>query len=122
MRRIRTVGWCLALAAAWVAAAVAHMALQKTLPEADAVLSEPPGRVQVWFTQPPDPAVSRLTLQGPGGEVALGATEVRDDRSLAAAVPSRLGAGAYTVRWRTAGDDGHTQRGDFAFTVRSADQ
>ncbi|SVE38592.1 uncharacterized protein METZ01_LOCUS491446, partial [marine metagenome] len=23
--------------------------------------------------------------------------------------------------WRTAGDDGHTQRGDFTFTLRSAD-
>ena len=53
--------------------------------------------------------------------MALGNTEVRDDKSLVAMLPSELAAGAYTVRWRTAGDDGHTQRGEFAFTVRAVD-
>ena len=117
----KTAGWCFVLVAASVAAAAAHMALQKTMPEADAVLSESPGYVQVWFTQSPDPAISRLTLEGANGAVALGDTEVQDDKSLLATLPSRLGDGAYTVKWRTAGDDGHTQRGEFAFTVRAAD-
>lgn len=121
MRRMKTVGWCLVLAAAAVATVAAHMAVQKTMPEADAVLSESPQHIQLWFTQSPDPVISRLTLEGAGGAVALGKTEVRDDKSLAAMLPSKLGAGAYTVRWRTAGDDGHTQRGEFAFTVRAAD-
>lgn len=121
MRRLKTVGWCLALVAASVAIVGAHMAVQKTMPEADEVLSESPQHIQVWFTQSPDPAISRLTLAGANGAVALGGTEVRDDRSLMAALPAQLGAGAYTVRWRTAGDDGHTQRGEFAFTVRAAD-
>ena len=121
MRKMKTVGWCLVLLAASVAAASAHMALQKTMPEADAVLTESPGHIQLWFTQSPDPAISRLTLEGTNGEVGLGDTEVKDDRSLMAMLPSKLGAGTYTVRWRTAGDDGHTQRGDFAFTVRAAD-
>ncbi len=121
MRKMKTIGWCLVLVAASVAVASAHMALQKTMPEADAVLTESPGHIQLWFTQSPDPAISRLTLEGTGGAVAVGDTEVKDDRSLMAALPSKLGAGAYTVRWRTAGDDGHTQRGEFAFTVRAAD-
>ena len=122
MLRWRTVGWGLALVAATAAAAAAHMAVRKTMPEADAVLSESPREVRIWFTQAPDPAVSRLRLEGANGAVALGDTMVRDDRSLMAALPSKLDAGAYTVHWRTAGDDGHTQRGDFAFTVRAADQ
>ena len=121
MRKMKTVGWCLALVVAFVATAAAHMAVQKTMPEADAVLSESPQHIQMWFTQSPDPAISRLTLEGAGGTVALGETEVRDDRSLVAMLPSKLEAGAYTVRWRTAGDDGHTQRGEFAFTVRAAE-
>ena len=121
MRRMKTVGWCLALVVASVATAAAHMAVQKTTPEADAVLSESPQHIRMWFTQSPDPVISRLTLEGAGGAVALGDTEVRDDRSLVAMLPSKLVAGAYTVRWRTAGDDGHTQRGEFAFTVRAAD-
>ena len=117
----RTVGWGLALVAATAAAAAAHMAVRKTMPEADAVLSEAPRQVRIWFTQSPDPAVSRLRLEGANGAVALGDTTVQDDRSLMAALPSTLDAGTYTVHWRTAGDDGHTQRGDFAFTVRAAD-
>ena len=121
MRKLKIVGWSLALTVASVAAVAAHMAVQKTMPEADAVLSESPQHIQMWFTQSPDPAISRLTLEGAGGAVGLGETEVRDDRSLVAMLPSKLGAGAYTVRWRTAGDDGHTQRGEFAFTVRAAD-
>ena len=121
MRKFRTVVWSFALTVAAVAIVAAHMAVQKTMPEADAVLPASPDHVQVWFTQSPDPVISRLTLEGVGGAVALGDTEVRDDRSLVAMLPSKLGAGAYTVRWRTAGDDGHTQRGEFAFTVRAAD-
>lgn len=122
MFRWRTVGWGLALVAATAAAVAAHMAVRKTMPEANAVLSESPREVRVWFTQSPDPAVSRLRLESANGAVALGDTTVQDDRSLMAALPSKLDAGTYTVHWRTAGDDGHTQRGDFAFTVRAADQ
>ena len=121
MRKMKTVGWCFALVVASVAIAAAHMAVQKTMPEADAVLSASPEQIQVWFTQSPDPVISRLTLESASGDVALGKTAVGDDKSLMAMLPSRLAAGDYTVRWRTAGDDGHTQRGEFAFTVRAAD-
>ena len=121
MRKMKTVGWCLALVVASVAVAAAHMAVQKTMPEADAVLTVSPDHIQVWFSQSPDPVISRLTLESANGDVAVGRTEVRDDKSLAATLPSRLAAGDYTVRWRTAGDDGHTQRGEFAFTVRAAE-
>jgi methionine-rich copper-binding protein CopC len=109
------------LIVAAAAVASAHMAVQKTMPEADAVLSESPHHVRIWFTQSPDPVISRLTLEGANGEIALGDTEVQDDRSLMAMLPSKLDAGTYTVNWRTAGDDGHTQRGNFEFTVRAAD-
>ena len=121
MFKMRTVGWCLVLVAASIAVVAAHMAVQKTMPEADAVLSESPHHVQVWFTQSPDPVISRLTLEGASGEIEIGDTRVQDDRSLTAMLPSKLDAGSYTVKWRTAGDDGHTQRGGFAFTVRAAD-
>ena len=121
MFRMKTVGWCLVLVvAASVAAAELHMAVRQTAPEADAVLAESPDYIRIWFTQAPDPILSRLTLEGVGGEVDLGDTAVEDDRSLAAPLPSKLEAGTYTVRWRAAGDDGHLQRGDFTFTVRAA--
>ena len=120
MLKMKTVGWCLVLVVVSIVVVAAHMAVQKTMPEADAVLSESPHHIQIWFTQSPDPAISRLTLEGANGAIGLGDTKVQDDKSLMAMLPSKLDAGSYTVRWRTAGDDGHTQRGDFGFTVRAA--
>ena len=99
---------------------MAHMRVQKTLPEDGAVLSGAPSRVQVWYTQAPDPAISQLLLEGADGAVALDETAIGDDKSLMAILPTALAGGIYTVKWRTAGDDGHTQRGDFSFTVRAA--
>ncbi len=98
----------------------AHMRVQKTMPEDGARLTSSPHRIQVWYTQLPDEAISQLLLEGVAGEISLGDTTVKKDKSLMAMVPSVLADGDYTVKWRTAGDDGHTQRGDFAFTVRSA--
>ena len=99
---------------------MAHMRVQKTMPEDGAVLSGAPSRIQVWYTQSPDPAISQLLLEGADGAVALDETAIGDDKSLMAILPTALAGGIYTVKWRTAGDDGHTQRGDFSFTVRAA--
>ena len=99
---------------------MAHMRVQKTMPEDGAVLSGAPSRVQVWYTQAPDPAISQLLLEGADGAVALDETAIGDDKSLMAILPTALAGGIYTVKWRTAGDDGHTQRGDFSFTVQAA--
>ena len=109
------------LIAVAVAAVSAHMAVSKTMPEADAVLSTSPAEIQIWYTQAPDPAISRLNLEGSSGEIALSKLDIGSDKSLRAAVPATLASGSYTVRWRTAGDDGHTQRGEFSFIVGVAD-
>ena len=118
---IRVIGWSSVLVVFAVATAMAQLAATKTMPDADAVVAESPEQIQVWFTQDPDPAVSQLVLAGPAGEVELGDTTVADEKSLMAMVPRALAPGSYTVSWRTAGDDGHVRRGDFAFTVRETD-
>ena len=115
-----SVVWSLVLVVGAVVVTTAHMRVQKTMPEDGAVLTTSPHHIQVWYTQSPDPAISRLVLEGHTGEVALGDTKVEEDKSLMAMLPSELSAGEYTVKWRTAGDDGHTQRGEFTFTIRSA--
>tara|TARA_B100000686_G_C16694389_1_gene919609 strand:+ start:428 stop:721 length:294 start_codon:yes stop_codon:yes gene_type:complete len=97
------------------------MRVQKTMPEDGDRLTSSPHRIQVWYTQLPDEAISQLLLEGVDGDISLGDTTVNEDKSLVAMVSTVLADGNYTVKWRTAGDDGHTQRGDFAFTVRSAD-
>ena len=116
---VRMLGWSFVLVLVTVATTMAHLATTRTMPEADATVEESPDRVRVWFTQDPDPAVSMLTLEGPGGDVALGETMVVGEKSLVATVTTTLAPGRYTVSWRSAGDDGHVRRGDFAFTVRT---
>ncbi len=117
----RAMGWCAVLVVLSVATAIAHLRVDKTTPEANAVLADAPQHIQVWFTQSPDPAISLLTLEGPDGAIELGDTMIHEDKSLMAMLPSALDHGSYTVKWRTAGNDGHALRGDFAFTVRAAD-
>ncbi len=119
--RLRIVAATLAIALAAAATVSAHMAYSKSLPANDATISESPNHLRVWFTQDPEPAVSQLSLEGPNGEVALGKTTVADEKSLVADISGALGPGSYTVRWRSAGNDGHVQRGDFAFNIRAAE-
>ena len=116
----RTLVVTLAFGLAAAALVSAHMAYSKSMPAKDATVAESPEQLQVWFTQDPEPAVSRLSLEGPGGEIAIGETRVGEEKSLVAAVSGPLEPGAYTVSWRSAGDDGHVQRGDFSFAVRTA--
>jgi methionine-rich copper-binding protein CopC len=113
---------CATLIALIVAATtvVAHMKAAKTEPAADSTLSSSPSRVQVWFTQAPDPKLTKLEVTGPAGAVKLNGFKVNDDKSAVAAVEGTLANGRYTVRWQSAGDDGHVQKGEFAFSVKQA--
>ncbi|MGE0812397.1 MAG: copper resistance protein CopC [Vicinamibacterales bacterium] len=108
----------LACVAALSVTVLAHMKLSKTMPEADSTVTAAPAKVQMWFTEAPDKAVSKLTVTGPGGAVQLGTLTVGDDKSLSAAVEGSMGDGAYKVDWQSAGHDGHVQKGTFAFSVR----
>ena len=103
-----------------VASATAHMVLSKSMPEPDSVISESPRSLQVWFTQAPDPVVSQIVLAGPQGELELGEIMFHDDKSIMVMVASPLATAKYLVNWRTAGDDGHIQRGEFSFTVKTS--
>jgi len=118
LRKTKTIGVGLIVMMAAVSVLSAHMALTKSMPEEGVVLRTPPEEIQLWFTQEPDPAVSRVALGGPSGDVEIGETRVTAEKSVVAAVPA-LGSGTYVVSWRTAGDDGHVQRGEFSFTVQA---
>lgn len=118
MSRTYRSGVAVLVVVAATSVALAHMKVSKTLPAADSTVAMKPAKVQIWYTQAPDKAVSRLALTGPAGEVALGPMEVGADKSLSAVVQGTVADGAYKVTWQTAGDDGHVQKGEFAFTVR----
>ena len=102
----------------------AHGGLRASVPTANARLAAPPAVLRLTFSEAPELAVTRVALLGPGGRpVTLGpVTRAPQDRmTVTAAVPERLTAGAYTVRWQTAGADGHPVRGQFAFAVVGAE-
>lgn len=97
-----------------------HFELTKSDPAAKSTIAgtAPSVRIQLWFTQVPAAGVSRLSLKGPSGDLALGKTViVPKDKSMYADAAGPLPVGAYTIQWRGAGDDGHVQQGTIPFTV-----
>lgn len=106
------------LALTMSATVLAHMKVAKSMPAANSVGAKP-AKVQIWFTQAPDKAVSKISVTGPAGDVKLGAISVNADKSMSAAIDGQMGDGAYKVVWQAAGDDGHTQKGEYSFSVRS---
>ena len=99
---------------------IAHAKLQKSEPAAGAALTQAPKQIQLWFNEKLDVAVSKIDVRGPSGKVELGPARAMGDKSLLAAIGSKLADGAYTVSWQAAGDDGHMAKGDFTFTVKAA--
>lgn len=95
----------------------AHMKVEKTEPAADAVVTAPQPHVQVFFSEAPDLAVSKMEIKGPSDKTTLTMLHVMD-KSLMAMVSGDMPDGAYTVSWQSAGPDGHVQKGDFTFTVK----
>lgn len=118
--------WAGALAASLLVTGVAlsaHLKVEKTFPETDTTVTSSPDRVQVWFSQAPTVPVSSLALEGPNGKVtmgkaAAGAVDGKADRSIVAPITGTVGAGKYTVTWKTSGPDGHIQTGTFDFIVK----
>lgn len=107
-----------ALGVALATAAYAHLKVLKTLPEAGAVVDRPVRELRAWFNQEPDLALSKLELEGPNGALEVSALHTMGEKDLMAQVAGTMPDGAYTARWQTAGDDGHVQKGEWAFTVK----
>ncbi len=95
----------------------AHAKLEKTEPAANATVTTAPPHVQLFFSEAPDAAVSKLAINGPSDKVKLVQTHVMG-KSLMAIVEGEMADGIYTVLWSTTGDDGHVQKGEFKFTLK----
>ncbi|HYH78485.1 MAG TPA: copper resistance CopC family protein [Longimicrobium sp.] len=102
------------------AAAAFHLHLLRSTPAADSTVTSP-ARVQLWFSESPELAVTSVRMTGPGGRaVRLGRLQAEREHSVVANVQGRLAAGRYTLTWRTMSRDGHAMRGTIPFTVRAA--
>ena len=108
-----------ALLGAAAPSATLHFGLDRSVPSAGASV-ESPDAITLWFTEvPQDNSISIRLVDARGGMVA--SSEPRQDPEDGTRFQIRpsdaLAPGGYTVAWRGMGQDGHTVRGDFGFTV-----
>ncbi|MEX2179046.1 MAG: copper resistance protein CopC [Gemmatimonadaceae bacterium] len=101
--------------------ASAHTALSRSHPAKDSRLATAPARVTLWFTARPQLGFSSIRLLGPDGEVPMERPTADTVNAIAANIGQRLPPGEYRVQWQTASADGHPIRGEFTFTVLTAD-
>ncbi|HZZ09447.1 MAG TPA: copper homeostasis periplasmic binding protein CopC [Paraburkholderia sp.] len=99
--------------------AFAHAHLMSSEPAANAQVSAP-AELTLRFTEPLEPAFSKIALADAGGSaVAQAASQVdnTDAKVMHLAVPT-LSAGRYAVHWTAVATDGHRTQGDFSFNVK----
>jgi methionine-rich copper-binding protein CopC len=99
--------------------AFAHAHLVTSEPAANAEVVAP-AAVTIHFTEPLEPAFSKITLNDASGKDATAtASEVdtKDAKVMRLALPP-LTAGRYAVHWIAVATDGHRTQGDFAFNVK----
>jgi len=99
--------------------AFAHAHMVSSEPAANAKVAAP-GAVTIHFTEPLEPAFSKITLDDASGKEAVAtASEVdgKDAKLMRLALP-QLTQGRYAVHWIAVATDGHRTQGDFAFNVK----
>ncbi len=95
-----------------------HLKLDRSDPSAGATLDAAPTAVRLWFSQPVELPVTKVTVTTASKQdVPVRALERAPDGAVVAPLQT-IGAGSYTVSWRTMAKDGHVVKGDFTFTVR----
>ena len=117
-----TIGTLVIATSSYAAHESRHMRLVRSVPASDTTITVFPSSIQLWFSESPEIAVSRITLTLDGDDIAVGKTRGAGDSSLVVEISTRLDPGRYTVRWRTAGDDGPELRDCFRFTLADSDR
>lgn len=98
----------------------AHAFLERSTPEANAVIPDPPAEVRIWFTEPLEPDFSRAQLfDAEGNQIETPASRLGDEpNQLVLELPADLARGTYTIQWRNvSAADGHPEAGFFPFTI-----
>ena len=94
-----------------------QLRLERSAPADGAQLAEAPAGLRLWFSSPPEPAVSLIRLAGPGGAVELGEVRKGEEDSLVVPVAGEMIPGTYRVTWRTSLGGGRPARGTFEFEL-----
>jgi methionine-rich copper-binding protein CopC len=97
----------------------AHAAFVTSRPAPDSDLAAAPALVSVTFSQSVSRSGTAITVIGPDGSTASGATAVNG--AVASTAMRAAGSGTYLVRWANVSiEDGHAANGSFNFTVAGA--
>jgi copper transport protein len=115
-RSVLSVVSALALALALALPVLAHAELETSDPAADSTVEGPVTTVTLTFSEGLVAAKSSFRILGADGEAGTG-TAAADGATEMSADGLALGAGAYTVEWTSAAEDGDIERGTFTFTV-----
>ena len=99
--------------------ALAHAALVKSDPAADATVAAPKA-ISLTFNEELTPAFSGFDVSmGDGMKMKFKTTVSKDKKTITGVPTGPLMAGAYKVNWHAAAaDDGHKTTGTLAFTVK----
>lgn len=113
---IRSILLCICLTAS---PAFAHAFLDHASPAVGSTVHAPPREVRLWFSQPLEPAFSKMrVLDASGRQVDAGDSHLDSaDATIVIATLPSLAPGTYRVQWRVVSVDTHVSEGDFTFDV-----
>ena len=96
-----------------------HAFLDHATPAVGSTVHTAPREVRLWFSEPLEPAFSRLQVFDASGKPVDGGDGRVDasDRSVLMATLAALPPGTYRVVWRVVSIDTHVTEGDFTFDV-----
>ena len=100
--------------------AAAHADIVSSEPAAGSTIAKLPERIRAVFDEKLQPVGTRIRLfDAQNKEVALekGAIDPADPKAFIVPLP-KLASGAYTVQWTALSEDGHSEKGSYAFTLR----
>ena len=100
-------------------AVMAHAMLDRSTPRVGSSVTVTPGRVELWFTEPLEPAFSTVKVVDAGDRQvdARDAAVDKTDRKHLFVSMGPLPPGRYRVVWRVVSADTHASEGDFTFDV-----
>ena len=98
---------------------MAHAMLERATPRVGSSVKVAPGRVELWFTEPLEPAFSTVKVVDAGDRQvdARDAAVDKVDRKHLFVSMAPLPPGRYRVVWRVVSVDTHATEGDFTFDV-----
>ena len=103
-----------------VTVAQAHTELVSTDPADGAVLTAPPSRVTLTFSEDLLPGSNTISINRPDGSVAASASVEPNGSSVSMPWPADVTSGPVQIAYRVVSGDGHPVTGAIAITIATA--